>query len=144
MPTVEELARLNGGAIQVDIAKERPLMAVLAGPIAHWWKPGLWDSAAHKEYTKWRDAVEYAFISRGWLVYSPHKAWRGSWHEDAQHINDTAIMMCDMLVVLTPPGVEAIGTEKVTDLAKRLNKLVFHCPPGDVGMTAAMAKINQR
>lgn len=140
MPSVEELARMNHGAIQVEKATRKPFMAVLAGPIAFWWEEGQWDTPLHDEYIKWRDAVESHYVRKGWLVYSPHKALRGAWWEGAQAINDAAIRQADALVVLTPPGVPAHGTAKEIELATHLRKVIIEAPPGDPYMLANMEK----
>ena len=133
---LEQLARENNGAIEVDEPTGRPLFVVLAGPIKVWWEPGKWDSPLHKAYVKHRDATEAFLVERGILVYKPHTAWRGAWHEAAQKVNDLAVAEADALVVLTPQdgpygarqwAVSCAGTLHEMAVAKRNGtRVVLH------------------
>lgn len=129
-----QLAREGHGAIQVDEPTEKPIKVVLAGPIKHWWSLDHtgWDQGIHHEFLVWRAAVETAFVKAGFLVYLPHKAWRGAWHEDAQLVNDEAINIADALVYLTPDGIPDDGTQDECKLAYNLGVRVMHLPPGAV------------
>ena len=113
MTTVEMLAREGHGAVQVDESLDRqPPIVFLAGPIKYWWQPGNWDSLLHQDYVRWRDAVRVALVKAGCAVYSPHRAIQGRWNENLQRINDAAIINANVIVVLTPPGVPAEGTDR--------------------------------
>ncbi len=125
---VKLLAREGNGAVQVDESPDEcPPIVVLVGPIKIWWSE--WDSPRHKEYTVWRDAVRVALVKAGYAVYSPHRAIQGRWNEKLQAINDVAIMQADVVVVLTPPGVEASGTEGEVNVANRYIIPTYDCPP---------------
>lgn len=142
--TVEQLARENAGAIEVDLPDQEPQIVVLIGPISFWWEPGQWDSPAHQEYVAWRDAVEAALVKDGRLVYKPHSALRGAWTERAQAINDTAIRMADAVAELTPPGIPIKGTLKEREVALAAGVPVEHYPPGDAHMLRYMADVEAR
>lgn len=124
------LAKKDNGAIEVDSPTEEPLRVVLAGPIKVWWEPGMWGSELHNEYMEWRNAVQALMVQEGHLVYSPHQAWRGAWSEVAQEVNDSAIRMSHALVVVTPPGVKAEGTQHEMEYARENDVAVVLSPPG--------------
>lgn len=138
---VNQLARRHNGAIEVDAATTKPLVVFLAGPIKHWWSLPDWDEELPARYFEWRDAVEVAFIEAGFLVYMPHSAFRGSWWEAAQEINDFAISRSDILVYLTPDGVPADGTEHEVATAERFDRPTMHLPPGSVEDLAAAVHV---
>ncbi|MHA3701406.1 hypothetical protein ACXR2U_04420 [Jatrophihabitans sp. YIM 134969] len=123
-----QLAIEGHGAVEVDEATDLPVRVMLAGPIKHWWVE--WESPRHVEYTTWRDAVRVALVKDGCLVYSPHRAWQGAWHEAAQSVNDAAIDMADVMIDLTPPGVPADGTAAECAEAERVGTPVVAAPPG--------------
>jgi len=139
----ELLAREGHGAVQVDLPTDEPLVVMLAGPIKIWWAPGQWDSPAHREFVQWRDAVRVACVKAGFLVYSPHRAWQGAWSESAQRVNDMAIEMADVVLDLTPPGVEADGTLAEIAYADKVGTPVRPLPPGDAQtLTVALVELS--
>jgi hypothetical protein len=125
---VAMLAVEGNGAVQAELPEGKPLFTVLAGPIKYWW--GRMDTDEFKEYTTWREAVRVALIKQGHLVYSPHRAWNGAWHESAQLVNDMAIMQADALIVVTPEGIPAEGTDAEIEVAKAHNRPIIMAPPG--------------
>jgi hypothetical protein len=126
---VKLLALDGNGAVEASLPKGEPLRAVLIGPIKTWW--GRMDSDEYKEYSAWRDAVRAALIYHGCLVYAPHRAWSGAWHESAQRVNDAAILESDVVITVTPEGVEAYGTAAEIAVAVKAGVEVIHCPPAD-------------
>jgi hypothetical protein len=124
-----QLAVEGHGAVEVDEPTSLPVRVMLAGPIKHWWSE--WGSERHETFTQWRDAVRVALVKEGCLVYSPHRAWQGAWHEAAQSVNDAAIAMADVMLDLTPPGVPAAGTAAEVAEAQRVGTRVLPAPPGD-------------
>lgn len=122
------LAQEGNGAVQVDESPDHcPLIVTLVGPIKVWWSE--WDSPRHQEYTQWRDAVRVALVHAGCAVYSPHRAIQGSWNEKLQYINDRAIEVSDIVIVLTPPGVPADGTAGEIEVARKNKVYIIECPP---------------
>lgn len=142
------LAREGEGAVEVDLPSRRPLKVMLAGPIKFWWEPGQWDTALHAEYVRWRDAVRVACVHAGFLVYSPHRAWQGAWHEDAQLVNDEAIRIADVMIDLSPPGVPRVGTDAEADFATQVGTAVVPAPPGDAAavrhLLEALHRLDER
>lgn len=106
----------------------------LAGPIDYWWNEN-WETPAHIAYMEWRDKVNAMLVESGHLVYRPHQAIKGAWPKDEadsyQAVNDLAIYLSDVVIVLTPPGVPAYGTAAETALARTWGKQVRYAPPGD-------------
>jgi hypothetical protein len=121
------LAEESNGAVEVDNPVGVPLMICLIGPIKVWW--GKLDSDEYREYAAWRDAVRVALIHQGHLVYSPHRAWQGAWHERAQLINDQAVALADAVIAVTPDGVLAEGTAAEIAVAEANGVPVFTAPP---------------
>lgn len=122
------LAIGGNGAVEIDLPEGEPLRAVLIGPIKTWW--GRIDSEEYKVYEAWRELVRAELIHHGCLVYSPHRAWSGAWHESAQLVNDHAIFHSDLVVAVTPPGIEAVGTEAEIAVARSYGVTVIQAPPG--------------
>jgi hypothetical protein len=140
------LAIEGNGAVQVDESPDVcPPIVTLVGPIKVWWSE--WDSPRHKVYTEWRDAVRVALVKAGCAVYSPHRAIQGSWNEKLQHINDIAIKVSDLVVVLTPPGVPADGTADEMRVATEHGVTMYMCPPsgpeGIENLILAIENLNQ-
>lgn len=126
---VRLLAEEGNGAVEIEGQQGQPLMVAVCGPIKVWW--GQLDSPEYESYARWRDAVRVALVHAGHLVYSPHRAWQGPWHEKAQVVNDHAIREADAVVVLTPEGVPATGTAAEQRVAEDNGIPVFTAPPGD-------------
>ena len=118
----------SNGAVESFLPEGTPLRVVIIGPIKTWW--GRLDSAEFREYSQWRDAVRIALVRNGHLVYSPHRAWQGAWHESAQDINDAAIAGSHAVVELTPEGVLSVGTKAELEFAAQKNVPVIAAPPG--------------
>jgi hypothetical protein len=135
------LAREGNGAVQVDASpSECPPIVTIIGPIKAWWSE--WDSPRHQEYTAWRDAVRVALVKAGCAVYSPHRAIQGRWNESLQQINDRAIAVSDLVVDMTPQGVEARGTAGERSVAEKNNVSIYDCPPsGPDGISALLERV---
>lgn len=126
---IKLLAQEGNGAVEAHLPDGEPLIVVIVGPIRTWW--GRLDSPEYLEYSTWREAVRTATIHAGHLVYSPHKAWQGAWHEKAQKVNDSAIINSDVVVVVTPADTEAVGTAAEIAVAVEHGKTVLYAPPAD-------------
>lgn len=126
---IELLAEESNGAVEAFLPEGQPLLVVIIGPIKTWW--GRIHSEEYKAYAQWRDAVRVAVIREGHLVYSPNRAWQGAWHEAAQRVNDLAVIEADVVIVLTPPGVESVGTDAEVAVANHHGVEVIYAPPGD-------------
>jgi hypothetical protein len=75
-------------------------LVVLGGAIRAWWDEG-WDTPEHRRYVAWRDDVARELVARGYLIYRPHTAFKGTWNEKAQAVNDAAIEAADAFLVLS-------------------------------------------
>lgn len=102
------------------------------GPIETWWdteeNPNRFNSYEARRYRQWREAV-CRELAKYFLVYRPHEAFKGSWNEKAQAVNDAGIKISDFIVNLKPDGVEALGTDHEEEFAKQVGKHVFYAPP---------------
>lgn len=135
---------MNGAAEGDDHAPPVALV-VLAGPIRWWWQNDRFGGAEHLFYDAARTGVAACLVSAGCLVYAPHTAFKGPWHEAAQQVNDAAIAAAHCLVALRMPGVEAAGTEGEVAVAERLGvPVVWVDVVGDVPaiVTAAVSAVS--
>jgi hypothetical protein len=105
-----------------------PPVVFLAGPIKHWWT--CWESPEHMAYVQWRDKVQGTLIEAGYLTYCPWGGIKGTWNPKAQAINDAAIAVADVVLILTPHGIPADGTEDESQYAKRVRTPTLRLPPG--------------
>ncbi len=126
---IELLAEEGNGAVEAYLPEGEPLRIVMIGPIKTWW--GKLGTPEYNVYNEWRNAVRVAMVREGHLVYSPHRAWQGAWHESAQTVNNTAIIESDVVVVLTPPGVESVGTDAEIEVARYNGVDIIFAPPGE-------------
>lgn len=132
------LAVGGNGAVETDLFDGLPLMVAVIGPIKTWW--GRIDSEEYRIYNEWRELVRAELIHSGSLVYLPHRAWSGPWHMAAQKINDMAVAEADLVVAVTPPGVEAVGTEAEIAVAELNGVPVIFAPPGGLEEIEALLK----
>ncbi len=102
-------------------------VVMIAGPIKHWWGEN-WMTPEHVDYEAWRDRVSDALVEAGYLVYHPHRAFRGTWDERAQAINDTVVLASDAVVVISPDGVPSKGTDDEVRHALEHGRRVVYCP----------------
>lgn len=98
-----------------------------------------WDTPAHREYVAWRNDVRKALIDAGYLTYAPHEAFKGTWHEGAQAINDAAIQTSHVFLNLSPAeafhGEKALaviteGTDEEMDVAREAGVPILWAEPG--------------
>ena len=140
------LAVAGNGAVETDLPDGVPTRVTLVGPIKTWW--GRIDSEEYATYSAWRELVRAELVHGHCLVYSPHRAWSGGWHELAQRVNDMAIVESDLVVVVTPPDVEANGTAAEIATAVAAGVPVVYAPPGGLKeielLLAALRGITQR
>lgn len=114
----------ENGATEIPGTSNDSLFVFLAGPIRYWWTPGVEGTRLHTLYLHQRNLVHQE-LSGDFLVYAPHRAWRGPWNGAAQKINDLAVITCDAFVWIQVPGVRAWGTYEELLLARDKNKPIF-------------------
>lgn len=101
---------------------------MLGGAIRAWWDEG-WDTPMHRAYVDYRAGVGTLLVEAGFLVYRPNEAFKGTWNERAQAVNDAAIETCDLFVNLSPRDVDTAGTDD-----ERTYALDVGCPVADIPM----------
>lgn len=110
------------------------IIVALVGPVEYWWNteddPHRFDSQQAVEYRAWRTILRDSLVAAGFLVYSPHDAFKGNWDERAQVHNDSIIRVVDVVVNMRPDGIPGAGTDHELDLANSLNKPIIEAPPG--------------
>lgn len=106
------------------------------------WYSELWGCDFHKAYLKWRDDVRHALIDLGYLTYAPHEAFKGTWHEKAQAVNDAGIAMSDLMLVLSPPNIPTEGTDDEVLYAKRVDTPILYAEPS-MGIAALLRALDE-
>jgi hypothetical protein len=89
----------------------------------------LWGGPEHKEYVNYRDYIRRLLVQEGYLVYAPHEAFKGTWDERAQAVNDAGIAAADVVMNLSPFGIPTEGTDAEVAYARRVGTPVIHHPP---------------
>jgi hypothetical protein len=133
----KERRMVDGHGAQDGAARDpdyKSLIVFIGGPIKHWWDEN-WMSPEHLRYDDWRTQVEQALIAAGFLVYKPYTAWKGTWNEQAQFVNNVVVETVDVFLDLTPPGVPSAGTEAEVAHAELVGTPVLNCPPPIPGKT---------
>lgn len=106
----------------------------LVGPIEFWWNtpedPDRFNSPQAVAYRQWREVLRDYLVRKGYLVYSPHDAFKGAWDERAQKHNDFIIEIVDVVINMRPDGIPGRGTDHELILASVLGKPVIKAPPG--------------
>jgi hypothetical protein len=126
-------------AIKENAALNEPAKFVtevtLIGPIAWWWEKDesgnrRYGSPAHVHFDQWRDAISDALWEAGrFLVYHPHKAFRGRWTNHAQPVNDTALDLQGVVIDMSPPGTASKGTTAERHYASLNGSQIIEAPP---------------
>lgn len=127
----EQRRKISGhGALDgLGRPKDEPLIVMVAGPIGYWWDDN-WMSPEHIRYDEWRTKVVEGIVAAGHLAFQPHQAFKGTWTNRAQVVNNAIVTACDVVLDLTPWGVPSEGTETEVALARKYGKRVIPCPPG--------------
>lgn len=110
---------------------EAPVV-MLCGPIAYWWDTDTyqhWDLPEHWHYVAWREALNDALVDAGFLVYRPHEAFKGTWNDKMQGINNQVLELSDVIINMTPEDVWSNGTDEEMAECIRQAKQVYHLPP---------------
>jgi len=90
----------------------------------------LWGGPEHTEYVEHRNYIRRMLVQEGYLTYAPHEAFKGTWDERAQAVNDAGIAACDVMLVLSPSGIPTEGTDEEVAYAERVGTPVMYVPPG--------------
>lgn len=93
-------------------------LIVLGGPIGHWWGENFEGSLAQR-YRAGRQTMSDFLVSRGYLVYRPHEAFKGAWDDFGQYVNDEAVRRCKVFIDMTPFDGETRVPSPGTDHERR-------------------------
>lgn len=110
---------------------EAPVV-MLCGPIAYWWDTDTyrhWELPEHWEYVAWREALNDALVEAGYLVYRPHEAFKGTWNNRMQGLNNVVLSLADFIINMQPDGTWSEGTDEEMVECEKLGKKVFYAPP---------------
>src|SRR5437763_1187701 len=93
----EQRRQISGhGALDIlGRPKDEPLIVMVAGPIGWWWDDN-WMSPEHIRYDAWRTRVVEAIVASGHLAFQPFQAFKGTWTNRAQVVNNAIVTACDV------------------------------------------------
>lgn len=91
-----------------------------------------WNSPEHREYITWRNHVRKLLVANNFLTYAPHEAFKGTWVEAAQEVNDVVIASAHVFLVMSPANTITDGTDSEIEYAQQahINTPVVWAPPG--------------
>ena len=75
------------------------------GPVAFWWDTDEykhWDLPEHWQYVRYREMLNDALVEHGFLVYRHWEAFKGTWNDDFQDINNIMLDRAFAVVDITP------------------------------------------
>lgn len=111
---------------------EAPIV-MLVGPVAYWWDTDTyqhWNTPEHWHYVAWRERVNDALVETGYLVYRHWEAWKGTWNNKAQALNNVALDVSDIVVNMRPEYAWSEGTdEELVRAAETGKKVIMAQPP---------------
>lgn len=102
------------------------------GPVAFWWDTDEyqhWNMPEHWHYVAWRERVNDALIEAGYLVYRHWEAFKGTWNNKMQDVNNIVLERADFIVNISPDIAWSDGVTEELEVAKRLGKEVISAPP---------------
>jgi hypothetical protein len=110
---------------------EAPVV-MLIGPVAYWWDTDTykhWDLPEHWHYVAWRERLNDALIESGFLVYRHWEAFKGTWNNRMQEVNNYVLERSDFVVNMTPDYAWSEGVDEELDFANSLGQEVLMAPP---------------
>ena len=113
----------------------------LSGAVAYWWDEN-WDTPEHYEYMQWRDNVRTALIAGGYLTYAHYEAFKGTWNPRAQMINNYALRVCDLMLIMTAAAIPSPGTDEEMEMAQAFKVPVLRVP-SSVGLARLLPMVNE-
>jgi hypothetical protein len=121
-------------------------LVFLAGAIKYWWDNDedgheRWGGPEHTAYVAWRNMVRTFLIEHGCLTYAPHEAFKGTWTERAQAVNDAGIVAADLMLVLSPAHADTPGTDAEVEYARSVGTPVYYAPPAVGSSNATRAAL---
>lgn len=110
---------------------EAPVV-MLIGPVAYWWDTDEykhWDLPEHWHYVAWREALNDALIQAGYLVYRHWEAFKGTWNNKMQGVNNYVLNLSDYVINMKPEYAWSEGTDEEMAEAAENGKHVLYAPP---------------
>lgn len=110
---------------------EAPVVMIL-GPVAYWWDTDEyqhWDLPEHWHYVKWREHVNDALIEAGYLVYRHWEAFKGTWNDKMQEVNNFVLDRVDFIINIRPEYAWSVGTDEELERCAKTNREVLYTPP---------------
>lgn len=110
---------------------EAPVV-MLIGPVAYWWDTDdykHWDLPEHWHYVAWRQRVNDALVENGYLVYRHWEAFKGTWNNKMQEVNNYVLDRSDFIISLKPDYAWSEGWEEEVARATENGQEVILAPP---------------
>jgi hypothetical protein len=82
------------------------------GPVAYWWDTDEykhWDLPEHWQYVKYREMLNDALVEHGFLVYRHWEAFKGTWNDDFQDVNNIMLDRAWAVIDITPLWIDSIN-----------------------------------
>lgn len=105
---------------------------MIVGPVAYWWDTDEyqhWNLPEHGHYVAWRQRVNDALVEAGYLVYRHWEAFKGTWNDDMQDVNNYVLSKSDFVVNIKPDYAWSVGTDEEMIECARLSKPCIDAPP---------------
>lgn len=115
----------------LGVLGEAPVVMIL-GPVAYWWDTDTykhWDLPEHWYYVKWRERVNDALIENGYLVYRHWEAFKGTWNNKMQEVNNFVLERVDFVINIKPDYAWSDGTDEEMEYCRVNNRKVIFAPP---------------
>lgn len=85
------------------------------GPVAYWWDTDTykhWELPEHWRYVKYREMLNDALIEHGFLVYRHWEAFKGTWNDEFQDVNNIMLERAWAVVDITPTFAWSEGRDR--------------------------------
>lgn len=108
---------------------------MIIGPVAYWWDTDEyqhWDLPEHWHYVEWRQRLNDALIESGYLVYRHWEAFKGTWNNKMQDINNVVLSRADFVINICPDYAWSEGTDEEMTFLKesgREQEVIYAPPP---------------
>lgn len=104
------------------------------GPVAYWWDTDEykhWDLPEHWHYVEWRERLADALVEAGFLTYRHWSAFKGTWNNDFQDINNIVLSRAHFVIDMTPEFAWSEGRDEEMEFLRQAgrDKEVIYAPP---------------
>lgn len=115
----------------LGVLGEAPVVMPI-GPVAYWWDTDTyqnWNTPEHWHYVAYREALNDALIEAGYLVYRHWEAFKGTWNNKMQDVNNIILARADHVINICPDYAWSEGTDEEMEECERLGRPVIFAPP---------------